>query len=83
MKRDVVGSEPSPGKMSPGERGRPGPRGGWWILGTLSFGSVMGTMSNTIVNTTLPLIRESFGADLSSVRPKKPVELQLLHPLPR
>ncbi len=39
----------------------------WLILCTLGIGSVMGTMNNTVVVTTLPVIRDSFGADLSSI----------------
>ncbi len=34
---------------------------------SLGIGSLMATLNTTIVNTTLPVIRDSFGADLSSI----------------
>ncbi|MDO8689565.1 MAG: MFS transporter [Dehalococcoidia bacterium] len=53
--------------LSAAQRVWPGARRQWLVLLSLGIGSVMGTMNNTIVNTSLPVIREAFGADLSSI----------------
>ncbi|MDP2727622.1 MAG: MFS transporter, partial [Dehalococcoidia bacterium] len=34
---------------------------------TLGIGAFMGTLDGSIVNTVLPVIRQSFGTDLSSI----------------
>lgn len=39
----------------------------WWVLITLGIGSFMGSLNTGIVNIMLPVIRQSFGADLSSI----------------
>ncbi|MDP2935410.1 MAG: DHA2 family efflux MFS transporter permease subunit [Dehalococcoidia bacterium] len=39
----------------------------WWVLLAVGAGSFMGTLNTGIVNTILPVIQDSFGADLSSI----------------
>ncbi|MDP2662790.1 MAG: MFS transporter [Dehalococcoidia bacterium] len=55
------------GSLSAAQKVWPGARRQWVVLMTLGIGSLMGTLNTTIVNTTLPVIREAFGADLSSI----------------
>lgn len=45
----------------------PGLQGGWLLMATLGIGSFMATMNNSIVNSILPVIRESFGEGLSTI----------------
>lgn len=39
----------------------------WWVLLAVGAGSFMGTLNSGIVNTILPVIQDSFGADHSSI----------------
>ncbi len=66
MKRDVREPAAPAARIAPNS-GWLGARRGWWVLIALGIGSMMGTMNSTIVNTILPVIRDSFGADLSSI----------------
>ena len=39
----------------------------WWVLITVGIGGLAGALDLTIVNTVLPVIQESFGAQMSSI----------------
>ncbi|MDO8689948.1 MAG: MFS transporter [Dehalococcoidia bacterium] len=39
----------------------------WWVLITVGIGGLAGALDLTVVNTVLPVIRESFGAQMSSI----------------
>ncbi len=39
----------------------------WLVVAIVSTGALMGTMNTSIVNTLLPVIRDSFGSDLSTI----------------
>ncbi|MDP2660454.1 MAG: hypothetical protein Q8R28_06980, partial [Dehalococcoidia bacterium] len=39
----------------------------WWVMITLGIGGMAGALDLSVVNTVLPVIRESFGAEMSSI----------------
>lgn len=39
----------------------------WWVLFAVGAGSFAGTLNSSVMNMILPLMRDSFGADLSSI----------------
>ncbi|MDO8688644.1 MAG: MFS transporter, partial [Dehalococcoidia bacterium] len=67
LKRSLPPSLPAPQSFFPVQEGIPGPRRQRLIVATVSAGALMGTMNTSIVNTLLPVIRDAFGADLSSI----------------
>ncbi|MDO8688696.1 MAG: DHA2 family efflux MFS transporter permease subunit [Dehalococcoidia bacterium] len=67
MKRDAWEPVAPVDRISPDPKRWLGLRPEWWVLIALGTGSMMGTMNSTIVSTILPVIRDSFGADLSSI----------------
>ncbi len=67
MNQDSPYSAPAPGSTSLESKWWLSLPRKWWILITVGTGTFMAALDGSIVNTVLPVIRQSFGADLSTI----------------